>query len=294
QGHSVSLYGLDRLKEGGDPLFLVEGESDCHTLWFRGRAALGAPGAATFRPARDDVFLEGRRMIALVEPDQGGEALLQRLMQSSHKDRIAAARLSGFKDVSELHIHEPERFDEILNAAVEEAEPLAQVHAAPAARPRRRRAAADEDDKQPTQADRLIGFAESEAMLFKTPRLRVFRPLSFAPCAVGRKSHEILKQGYAFAAPDAAAFLKKREKRYQDSVAFENAIDGLHGVAVEGLLDGALLPKGAFAGARPGDEARQPRQARGHGSVCCGKSMGEPIQQRSQHTGRGLLQLSRE
>ena len=107
QGHSVSLYGLDRLKEGGDPLFLVEGESDCHTLWFRGRAALGAPGAATFRPARDDVFLEGRRMIALVEPDQGGEALLQRLMQSSHKDRIAAARLSGFKDVSELHIHDP-------------------------------------------------------------------------------------------------------------------------------------------------------------------------------------------
>ena len=165
QGHSVSLYGLDRLKEGGDPLFLVEGESDCHTLWFRGRAALGAPGAATFRPARDDVFLEGRRMIALVEPDQGGEALLQRLMQSSHKDRIAAARLSGFKDVSELHIHEPERFDEILNAAVEGAEPLAQVHAAQAARPRRRRAAADEDDKEPTQADRLIGFAESEAML---------------------------------------------------------------------------------------------------------------------------------
>ena len=102
-------------------------------------------------------------MIALVEPDQGGEALLQRLMQSSHKDRIAAARLSGFKDVSELHIHEPERFDGILSAAVEGAEPLAQVQAAQAARPRRRRAAADEDDKQPTQADRLMGFAESEA-----------------------------------------------------------------------------------------------------------------------------------
>jgi hypothetical protein len=169
QGHSVSLYGLDRLKEGGDPLFLVEGESDCHTLWFRGRAALGAPGAATFRPARDDVFLEGRRMIALVEPDQGGEALLQRLMQSSHKDRIAAARLAGFKDVSELHIHDPERFDEILGAAVEGAEPLAQVHAVQEARPRRRRASADEDDKEPTQADRLMGFAESESTLFKTP-----------------------------------------------------------------------------------------------------------------------------
>ena len=28
---------------------------------------------------------------------------------------------------------------------------------------------ADDEDKQPTQADRLMGFAESEAMLFKTP-----------------------------------------------------------------------------------------------------------------------------
>jgi exodeoxyribonuclease-3 len=42
--------------------------------------------------------------------------------------------------------------------------------------------------------------------------------------------------------------VQKRQKRYQDSVAFENAIDGLHGIAVEGLLDGALLPKGPFAG----------------------------------------------
>ncbi len=171
QGHSVSLYGLDRLQESRDPLFLVEGESDCHTLWFRGRAALGAPGASTFRPARDDVFLEGRRMIALVEPDQGGEALLRRLMQSSHQDRIAAARLSGFKDVSELHIREPERFDEILDAAVQAAAPPSQVHAALAQRPRRRRTVteADEDGKQPTQADRLVGYAESEATLFKTP-----------------------------------------------------------------------------------------------------------------------------
>src|SRR5271157_3111314 len=96
QGHSVSLYGLDRLKEGGDPLFLVEGESDCHTLWFRGRAALGAPGAATFRPARDDVFLEGRRMIALVEPDQGGEALrLQGCERAPYPRARALRRGSG-------------------------------------------------------------------------------------------------------------------------------------------------------------------------------------------------------
>ncbi len=170
QGHSVSLYGLDRLKQSRDPLFLVEGESDCHTLWFRGRAALGAPGASTFRPARDDVFLEGRRIIALVEPDQGGEALLRRLMQSSHQASIAAARLSGFKDVSELHIREPERFDEIIDAAVQAAAPLSKVHADLSERPRRRRAAADQDEeaRQPTQADRLVGYAESEATLFKT------------------------------------------------------------------------------------------------------------------------------
>ncbi len=79
--------------------------------------------------------------------------------------------MSGFKDVSELHIREPERFDEILDAAIQAAAPLSQVHGALSERPRRRRAAADEDEegKQPTQADRLVGYAESEATLFKTP-----------------------------------------------------------------------------------------------------------------------------
>ena len=50
-------------------------------------------------------------MIALVEPDQGGEALLGRIMQSSHKDRIAAARLEGF---------EPEEIAKILEVSMAE------------------------------------------------------------------------------------------------------------------------------------------------------------------------------
>ena len=95
-------------------------------------------------------------MIALIEPDRGGDALLRRLMQSSHQDRIAAARLPGFKDVSELHIREPERFDEILDAAVQSAAPLSQVHAALAERPRRRRAAAEVDDDGKQRGPRPI------------------------------------------------------------------------------------------------------------------------------------------
>ncbi len=97
QGHSVSLYGLDRLKESRDPLFLVEGESDCHTLWFRGRAALGAPGASTFRPARDDIFRRPvhHRACRARPRRRGALATLDAIEPSGQHRRGAAVRLQG-------------------------------------------------------------------------------------------------------------------------------------------------------------------------------------------------------
>ena len=41
-------YGLDRLKAGHD-LIVVEGESDSHSLWLHGFAALGVPGAGAWK-----------------------------------------------------------------------------------------------------------------------------------------------------------------------------------------------------------------------------------------------------
>ena len=129
KGGPTTLYGLDRLADAtGGQLILVEGESDAQTLWYRGYAALGVPGATNFKASRDDDLIAGfEDIIAFIEPDKGGEALLSQLRKSTHAKMIRAARLNGFKDVSELHCRAPERFDEIIAAAIEQAQPLGET-----------------------------------------------------------------------------------------------------------------------------------------------------------------------
>ena len=53
-------------------MVLVEGESDCHTLWFHEIPALGIPGASNWRDGWA-TYLEGiEKIYAIIEPDQGG------------------------------------------------------------------------------------------------------------------------------------------------------------------------------------------------------------------------------
>ena len=51
KGSKPTLYGLWRLPRIRDAgyVVLVEGESDCHTLWHHGIEALGIPGAANWK-----------------------------------------------------------------------------------------------------------------------------------------------------------------------------------------------------------------------------------------------------
>ncbi len=126
-GGVPGLYGLERLPDSATSVFLVEGESDVHTLLSRGHAALGVPGVLNFRPDRDADALAGLDVIVIQEPDAGGETLLKRLRGLPDTSRIKVARLDGFKDVSELHIKAPERFDTALEIAIRLAKPLAEV-----------------------------------------------------------------------------------------------------------------------------------------------------------------------
>jgi hypothetical protein len=55
---------------------LVEGESDCRTLWFHGIPALGMAGAGNWNEARDAGELAGiEHIYVVVEPDAGGQAV---------------------------------------------------------------------------------------------------------------------------------------------------------------------------------------------------------------------------
>src|SRR5215217_5847999 len=118
------LYGLRLLDEAckAGYVVLVEGESDCHTLWYHDIPALGVPGATNWRNEWS-AALEGiEKVYAVVEPDEGGEALWERLAASDLKERLYQVQLKGAKDASELHLKDPEafagQFEEALRAAV--------------------------------------------------------------------------------------------------------------------------------------------------------------------------------
>jgi hypothetical protein len=123
KGSKPLLYGLDRLN-GANEIVLVEGESDCHTLWHHDIAAVGLPGANNWREQRDAGQLADlERIYVVVEPDKGGEAVMGWLAQSAIKDRAWIVELGEHKDVSGLHLADPEQFVARFKEALEQAEP---------------------------------------------------------------------------------------------------------------------------------------------------------------------------
>jgi hypothetical protein len=111
-GAKPCLYGLNRLPEmkKTGQIVLVEGESDCHTLWHHGIAALGIPGAANWREDRDARHLDGIETIyVVVEPDRGGHTVRQWLSRSTIRHRAKLVSLP-VKDPSALHLETPEEF----------------------------------------------------------------------------------------------------------------------------------------------------------------------------------------
>jgi hypothetical protein len=121
RGSKPSPYGLWRLEqiEKAGYVYLVEGESDCHTLWHHGLPALGVPGASNWRNEWAVELAGVEKVYAVVEPDRGGEAFWERLAASPLRERLYRAELEGAKDASELHLADPERFRERIEQARE-------------------------------------------------------------------------------------------------------------------------------------------------------------------------------
>ncbi len=104
KGSKVHPYGLWRLEEARKAGYavLVEGESDCHTLWHHGLPALGIPGSGTFK-AEWREHLEGITLYAWQESDAGGEKFIQRIGGEFPAMRVLMAP-DGAKDISEVHL----------------------------------------------------------------------------------------------------------------------------------------------------------------------------------------------
>jgi hypothetical protein len=126
RGTKPCLYGLSRLDDAKAKGFvvLVEGKSDCHTLWYHGIPALGLPGAVSWRDEWAKHFNGISTIYVVIEPDQGGSALRNTLAAASLRDRVRLVHLDGVKDPSALHIVDPDQFKVRFQAALDAARPL--------------------------------------------------------------------------------------------------------------------------------------------------------------------------
>ena len=113
------LYGLWRLAEAASAgsVVIVEGESDCHTLWLNDIPAVELTGANMWDEDRfARLFADIQDIIVLVEPDRGGEVVLKWLSASTirHRARILKLSLSKLgsqaKDPSALYLEDPASF----------------------------------------------------------------------------------------------------------------------------------------------------------------------------------------
>jgi hypothetical protein len=134
-GDKPTPYGLRLLEEARKAGFviLVEGESDCHTLWYHEIPALGIPGASNWR----DVWvshLDGiEKIYAVIEPDQGGDTLREKLTSCKViRERLYLLELGEHKDPSALHLADPDRFRGRFEAALEDAKPWIELEKAEA------------------------------------------------------------------------------------------------------------------------------------------------------------------
>jgi len=124
RGKPLLPYGLDRISDARevDRLIIVEGESDCWTLWHHEIPALGMPGASSTRALEIEHVAGIAAVYVMREPDSGGEkfvaGIARRLAEVGYQGRAFEIRLDGAKDPSELHIQNATTFKERLERAI--------------------------------------------------------------------------------------------------------------------------------------------------------------------------------
>jgi hypothetical protein len=144
KGKRLLPYGLERLadaqREG--KLILVEGESDCWTLWYSGFPALGIPGASAAASLEEEHIQDIALVYLVMEPDRGGKnfvrGVARRLRELDYSGEQAIVRLDGAKDPSELHVRldgDVEKFRMAFQKAIEEAVPTSNGEGGSAAQP---------------------------------------------------------------------------------------------------------------------------------------------------------------
>jgi len=115
-GAPLMAYGvwLLKLARRAKRLVIVEGESDCWTLWLHGIPALGLPGADSPRTTLKGEYLRDiKDLLIIQEDDRGGAAFVRnvaaQLRAIGFKGKASAFEMAptGAKDLSDLYLLHP-------------------------------------------------------------------------------------------------------------------------------------------------------------------------------------------
>lgn len=132
KGKPLLAYGLDHLGMARQQgfLVLVEGESDCWTLWHHAFPGLGIPGVDACKVLEAGHLTGISTIYFIQEPDAGEQAFARkipaRLKALGFQGRVIPVRLEA-KDPNALHQRDPEGFPEAFRAALSLAETLPPV-----------------------------------------------------------------------------------------------------------------------------------------------------------------------
>lgn len=119
----VIPYGLHRLEDARQAreLWLVEGESDCWTLWLHGIPALGIPGAGQTGTLQAEYLDSIDRVYIIQEPDKAGrkfsEDAYNRLSEIGYEGETYVINLekeTGAKDPNDLHKRDVKAFSAVF------------------------------------------------------------------------------------------------------------------------------------------------------------------------------------
>lgn len=171
KGDKAVPYGLERLAAAREAgwLLVVEGESDCWTLWHAGLPALGIPGKGAWKDEWA-AHLTGLAVYVWQEPDAADFSA--RLGKRLPEARVIVAP-AGIKDPSEAHLQGKD-LAAFLAALRQGARPVAEVLPAAPDEPERRK---------PSQATRLLTLAAGFDLFHSTDAV----PRAFA--TVPRQGH---------------------------------------------------------------------------------------------------------
>lgn len=138
RGVPLQAYGQWRLpavRQGCKSLVLVEGESDCWTLWHHGFPALGLPGSSSAKTLTEPILAGIARLFIWQEPGAGGQdfvaSIARKFKEIGWKGTAKVIRCEAIKDPNVLHQRDPVGFPGAFKEIVAAGVPLEVLTSAP-------------------------------------------------------------------------------------------------------------------------------------------------------------------